>query len=331
MQIDQPAQANKLRQAVLATGDIVNANAYENPDLWKALRGGSNNLAIVTAITLKTFPQGEFWGGQTFHSIDCRKQIFQAMEDLIHDYDPYAHFISTFVINGQMRSWFTGNGYHYTKSDPPVALDDRPEPFKKLLDIERTPVFPGTPDNTLRLDSVTNYSREYKALLSDRKRWSFASISFGNSAEMMEEFWRMASEAVKPFLGMDSFLLSLSYQPMPTMITERSRAVDILGPIQTQGNMFNVHFALGVDDEEMNNDSVIREAIRKLFNAAEAKAAKLGLQRDFIPLTYADSWQDPIGRRSKMTVKELIATSRKYDPRSVFQKQVPGGFKLPQA
>lgn len=315
----------------MATGDIVNANAFDNPDLWKALRGGSNNYAIVTSITLKTYPQGLFWGGQTFHGIDSRTEIFQAMEDLIHNYDPYAHFISTFVITGQMRSWFTANGYHYSDSDPQEFALDEPTLFKKLLDIKRTPVFPGTPDNTLRVDSVGNYSREYKAALSDQKRWTFASISFGNSAEMMEEFWEMADQMIKPFLGVDGLLLSLSFQPMPTMITERSRAVDILGPIQTQGNMFNVHFALGIDDEAMHNDSVVREAIRKLFNDAEVKAAKLGLQRDFIPLTYADSWQEPIKRRSKMTVKEMIATSRKYDPRAVFQNQVPGGFKLPLA
>jgi hypothetical protein len=230
-----------------------------------------------------------------------------------------------------MRSWFTGNGYHYTQSNPPVALDEYPPVFEPLLNIERSPVFPGTPDNTLRVDSLANYSREYKALLSDRKRWTFASISFGNSAEMMEEFWQMTNEAVKPLLGIDSFLLSLSYQPMPVMITERSASVDMLGPIQTQGNMFNVHFALGVDEEERYRDSVIQDIVRKLFAAAEKRATELGLRRDFVPLTYADGWQDPIGRRSEMSKKELAAICRKYDPRRVFQTQVPGGFKLPLA
>jgi FAD/FMN-containing dehydrogenase len=48
-------------EVVLATGDIVNANAKEHPRLWKALRGGGNNYGVVTAITLKTFDQGPFW------------------------------------------------------------------------------------------------------------------------------------------------------------------------------------------------------------------------------------------------------------------------------
>jgi hypothetical protein len=278
---------------------------------------------------LKTHPQGKFWGGQTFHSIEQRSEIFQSLEDLIHDYDPYSHFITTLVINGQMRNWFIGSGYHYTKSDPPVSITECPSPFEDLFKIKRTPVFPGTPDNTLRIDNLTNYSREYAALLSAKKRWTFASISFGNSAVMMEEFFQMTFTAIKPFLGMDSFQLSLSYQPLPTIITERSGAVDILGPIQTQGNMFNVHFALGIGDEEADRDPIIQHAIRKLFGAAEARARELKVQRDYIPLTYADSWQDPIGRRSELTVAELQNTARKYDPSGMFQKQVPGGFKLP--
>lgn len=316
-------------QAVLSTGDIVNANQFENTDLWKSLRGGSNNLAIVTAMTLKTHAQGSFWGGQTFHGIEQRGEIFGALEDLIHDYDPYAHFITTLVIEGTMRKWFVGSGYHYTKSDPPIPLADQPTPFQSMLSIKRTPVFPGTPDNTLRIDNLTNYSREYAALLSARKRWTFASISFGNSAQMMEEFFQMTHAAVKPFLGMQTFQLSLSYQPMPTMITERSGAVDMLGPIQTQGNMFNIHFALGVGDEEADRDPIIEHAIRQLFASAEARAAELKVQRDFIPLTYADHWQDPIGRRSEFTVAELRSTARRYDPSAMFQRQVPGGFKLP--
>lgn len=45
---------------------------------------------------------------------------------------------------------------------------------------------------------MTSYSREYASLLKEKKRWTFASISFGNSARMMEEFWQLTFKAVKP-------------------------------------------------------------------------------------------------------------------------------------
>lgn len=70
-------------QVVLSTGEIVDANSMDHRDLWKALRGGSNNFAIVTAVTLKTHAQGPFWGGQTFHKIEQRQEIFQNLESLI--------------------------------------------------------------------------------------------------------------------------------------------------------------------------------------------------------------------------------------------------------
>jgi FAD/FMN-containing dehydrogenase len=52
-----------MSQVVLSSGEIVDANAKSNADLWSALKGGSNNFGVVTRIDLRTFPQGKFWGG----------------------------------------------------------------------------------------------------------------------------------------------------------------------------------------------------------------------------------------------------------------------------
>ena len=145
---------------------------------------------------------------------------------------------------------------------------------------------------------------------------------------MMEDFFQMANETVQPFLKLPGFLLSIAYQPMPTLLSERYGQVDSLGPIQTQGNMFYIHWAMSVDASEKSSDKLFADATRDLFERAEKEAAEKGLQRDFLQLTYADGWQDPIGRRSQGTVEELWKVSREYDPHGMFQKQVPGGFKL---
>ena len=49
-------------QIALASGQLVNANATQNIDLYKALKGGSNNFGIVTRLDMRLFPQGKFWG-----------------------------------------------------------------------------------------------------------------------------------------------------------------------------------------------------------------------------------------------------------------------------
>ncbi|PPJ53318.1 hypothetical protein CBER1_00903 [Cercospora berteroae] len=317
-------------EVVLATGDIVNANANENADLWKALRGGINNFGIVTAVTLKTFEQGAFWGGQTFHSIDTREEHFKNHAKLAsaHPYDPYAHYINTLVLaNMTGGTWFIGNSIQYTKSDPPVA---EPEVFKPFLEIQRTPIFPGAPEDTLRVDNVTSFSREYAANTLYPQRWQFSCISFAPDADFMETFFQMANEAMQQYVKLAGFKLILNYQPAPTVQLERNGAVDSLGPIQTEGNVVFVHWAVSYDESEAQFDDAITKSVQDLFHAANAKAKDLGIYRHFIQPTYADSWQSPFDYRSKSTIEELVATSKKYDPLQVFQKQVPGGFKLPQ-
>lgn len=317
-------------QVVLSNGSIVGANATSHRNLWKALRGGSNNFGIVTSITLRTFPQGKFWGGQTFHAISTRKAHFHALENLIAavPYEKYAHFINTLVItNASYGNWFIGNSLQYTKSNPAKPF---PETFKPFTDIPRVALFPGAPDNTLRVDNHTAFTLEYAALNVYPKRWQFATISFGNSAEMMEEFFQLANQTIQPFLSLPGFLLSIAYQPLPTLITERYGAVDSLGPIQTQGNMFLIHWAMSVDGSEVETDKRFAEVTEDLFQRAETKAREMGLQRDYLQLTYADGWQDPLGRKSKGTIRDLWRVSAEYDPSGTFQGQVPGGFKLPR-
>ena len=316
-------------EVVLATGDIVNANSKDNARLWKALRGGSNNFGVVTAFTLKTFEQGVFWGGQTFHDVSTRKTHFQSVADLTNmpHFDPYAHYITSLVMTNMTPAWFVANSLQYTKSDPPVP---EPEIFRPFLDVEQVPPFPGAPPNTLRVDDVTGFSREYQAPLTYPKRWQFATISFAPNAAMMEEFFQMTEKVMQQYYHLPGFVLALNYQAVPTVQSERHGAVDSLGPIQTEGNLIFIHWTLGFDQSEVESEKAIHAVVRQLFKDANQKAKEIGAYRSYIQHTYAENWQNPYESRSESTIRELVAASEKYDPLQVFQKQVPGGFKLPQ-
>lgn len=50
-------------EVVLASGKIVTATALSYPDLWRALKGGSNNFGIVTRFTVRCFPSTQIWSG----------------------------------------------------------------------------------------------------------------------------------------------------------------------------------------------------------------------------------------------------------------------------
>jgi len=62
------------------------------PDLFKALKGGSNNFGIVTRFDFTTFEQGDLWAGQVYYPASSAAQQFQALYDFVEAssavYDP---------------------------------------------------------------------------------------------------------------------------------------------------------------------------------------------------------------------------------------------------
>ncbi|RYO92391.1 hypothetical protein DL766_000361 [Monosporascus sp. MC13-8B] len=70
-------------EVVLASGDIVNANETSNADLWRALRGGGNNFGIVTRYEMRTFEQGQLYGGSiSYQATEFPNQIEALVSEL---------------------------------------------------------------------------------------------------------------------------------------------------------------------------------------------------------------------------------------------------------
>ena len=111
-------------EVVLSSGQIVEANATCNADLFFALKGGGNNFGVVTRIDIKTFQQGLFWGGQIIYPSSTVRSQIQAFVDLDNDpnYDPYAALIMSFAYVGVTRSLVATNALEYGKSivNPPT-------------------------------------------------------------------------------------------------------------------------------------------------------------------------------------------------------------------
>lgn len=57
------------------------ASPYQHPDLYKALRGGGNNFGIVTQFTLRTFEQGQIWGGFILHPPNTTAENLQRLQE----------------------------------------------------------------------------------------------------------------------------------------------------------------------------------------------------------------------------------------------------------
>ena len=57
-------------EVVLASGRIVTASPLQNPDLFRALKGGGGNFGIVTRFALFTVPSRGVWGGEAIYTPD---------------------------------------------------------------------------------------------------------------------------------------------------------------------------------------------------------------------------------------------------------------------
>ena len=141
----------KLLQVVLGSGKIVNANSYDHPSLFRALKGGTNNFGIVTRFDLKTFEQGKIWGGFGIYPITSVAEQFKHLQDFTtasgNDVDPYASIINSYIFTAKGPS-FIANQYTSTKA----------EPFPKILQ-NFTNIQPQL-SSTLRITNLTDLTIE---------------------------------------------------------------------------------------------------------------------------------------------------------------------------
>ena len=93
------------------------ANNQTNPDLFRALKGSQNNLAIITRFDIVAFEQPLLWGGTTvYDNTTIPKQIeaFTKFADNVAN-DPYASLIMLWTYVAAQKLLSVENLYEYTK------------------------------------------------------------------------------------------------------------------------------------------------------------------------------------------------------------------------
>ncbi|KAK0883309.1 hypothetical protein LTR87_002817 [Friedmanniomyces endolithicus] len=306
-------------EIVLASGLTINVTQTSFPDLWVALKGGSNNFGVVTAFESTAFPQGKFWGGFIGNPGSTKDAQFKAFEGFTGNpnYDPYAALINSYIFTPATNSWFIANNLEYTKNQ------SYPPYFQNFTSLPQ--IF-----NTMRISNLTDFTLELSASNPDGRRQLFVTGTYSNSAKMMSEIFNIANSTVQALIPVPGISYSLSFQPEPTIITSKaaSRGGNSLGLTAADGNLFNLLLTVSWDSSAY--DALIDTQAKALFDQAETYAKANGFYNEYLYLNYAAPWQKPIAGYGAANVANLMAVSRKYDPLQVFQKQVPGGFKLDQ-
>jgi hypothetical protein len=80
--------------------------------------------------------------------------------------------------------------------------------------------------------------------------------------------------------------------------------------------------------QNSEDDDVVYSAALNLVQTTERKAKAMKKLHPFRYFGYADRSQNPIVSYGAANAHFMRKVSRKYDPAQVFQRSVPGGFKL---
>ncbi|KAL8993094.1 MAG: hypothetical protein Q9188_007416 [Gyalolechia gomerana] len=315
-------------EVVLGSGEIVQANNQTNPDLFTALKGSSNNLGIVTRFDIVAFKQGNLWGGMaTYNSSKTREQIraIVSFTDKVSK-NPFGSLISLWTYLKGVEGVSITNLYEYTGAGGELGLGVLPE----FEDFAPTSPIGAPLKDTLRSANLSSLTGELNAPpeLSNL----YATLTFSNNETVLNGVVDILRDELQKYKDQDFFVYaSIQFQPLPRIFVEHSleRGGNVLGLERNLDN--NVFFLLDLAWSGAQNDAKNYQVADEVIARLQKYARSVGGLKEFQYLNYASQSQDPLGGYGLEALNKIKAASTKYDPGQVFQKLVPGGFKLADA
>ncbi|KAM0331305.1 hypothetical protein ACHAQA_002975 [Verticillium albo-atrum] len=308
-------------EVVLADGSVVNANADDHADLWKALKGGSGNLGFVTRIDQYVVDSNMMWGGLSFYNTSKRDDIFNAYLNFANnmDKDLASQNIISMIYNSA--------GFNLVSVLSNIDADDAAPAFDEYRAIENI-------SSTARIAPVAELVPDFTG---PTPLGLYASWMAGMTThelhvmEFIEQKHREYVGKMKEAAPESDFEVLLQYQPVTQSIVNHSvrKGGNVLGleAIVEDGPVLMWLIAFTVDTAE--NQEKILPICLEFRDAINAYADETGSQKDWEFLNYSFRDQEPISKYGADNIALLKAASKKYDPKSVFQKLRQTGFKLP--
>ncbi|RWA09625.1 hypothetical protein EKO27_g5487 [Xylaria grammica] len=309
-------------QIVLASGDIVDANAKDHPDLWGALRGDGNNFGVVTCFDLRTFKQGALYRGSVYYFSPSFSSEVQA---LVAELQKPNATLGTHLMTSVGFAAVFGpnpmcqNQVYYTREVNKIGVL---EPFTSVQpQIDQL--------NTIRL--IPNTATAAKEQAGDQqvaKRTAYMNITVKADVGTLRAAANIYTAAIDPVKSTKGLVCSLTLQPYaePLLQSSAARGGNVLGLSTETGSLVNLLLLTYWSNEK--DDDAILSAMKAVLQGIDQDATSKGTKVDYMYMNYASEDQDVIGSYGGENEKFLQEVSRKYDPEGLFQKGVPGGWKL---
>ena len=300
-------------EVILADGKLTNVNESSYPDMFRALKGGTNNFGLVTRFDYQTVDISQILGGSIAYNVSQQDAVFEAFADIAgaEDYDVHASIVMGLIFNTTSQEWALTSTPIYT------LPDENPKVYQELFAIPNiTSTVELTPLHTLANETAT-----------PPLNWAYRTGTYGVSKDLIGMMFDAVNETIFGSDAPEGLAWVLAFEPLPTSFLTPGAGKNALGTSRKDGKgMILLISALW--PESSANDAVDAKA-HEILSAVNAKARSMGMLKEFLYANYAGANQHPLESYGQSNVDFLRRTAKKYDPKGVFQKKVPGGFKLP--
>ena len=319
-------------EVVLASGSIITASSSTYPDLWRALKGGSNNFGIVTRFTARSFPSStKIWSGFLYMPGFQAANVLAAFHEFVNKVDsddasitydnhaagPMVSFSYVQKLGGQV----VAVNLVYTKAsenDKKWPTCWRTSSFRSLWRLW----------STCKVRTLTSATDELNSLNLPGRRQAFATTTIKNDSATLAAAHAAYSDAIASIrrVNVRGLMWTIVFQPLLPAWVHKGDA-NPLG-LHDCTNKPYVIVSFTVNWDESRDDEFIKTTTRRAIEQIDVFAVANGTGHRFRYLNYCGEWQRPFEGYGEENLRFLQGVSRKYDPEGLFQRGCVGGFKL---
>jgi hypothetical protein len=155
-------------------------------------------------------------------------------------------------------------------------------------------------------------------------RYSFWAGTFKLDRDFMTWMQALHQSTVGPLPDHGSSTFQAFTVPALNQMYKKGGNALGLGP--EDGPLF--HCLLYMVWDDASKDDQFNKAALDFMNAAKTEAKIRGMYSQYIYMNYAGPYQNIVPGYGESDLAKLKSIANKYDPKAVFQKLQPGGFKL---
>ncbi|CAJ2502293.1 Uu.00g096870.m01.CDS01 [Anthostomella pinea] len=347
-------------EVVLASGEVVVASAREHADLYWALRGGGNNLGIVTVFRFFTvpLPQGLVWGGGlTIDHGGVGQARVATAERWAHDGDSELRAPPHAVYGGipPLLDAFYNITVTGVNKNPKashilavVVLASAPDPHNIWM--QGSVVASTMLQYTAPVTAIPSVFEEYFTALKIPP-WSqaFMNRTLSNLTELFSQgqpagkrnmYWTATSKMDRAMMDhiVDYFLqvvafgeiilglsASLMFQSISTPMLKSMRK-NGGNPLGLDGDEPRMVVTVVMSWDNSTDDAAVHRISKSITRFVQGLADEIGRSDDFV--YNASQHQSVVAGYGEGNRERLVEVARKYDPEGVFQELQPGYHNL---